>query len=44
MLIRYTIFSNEIIQTTSCINVNLQTDINVPPQTPWLSQNLLLVQ
>jgi hypothetical protein len=35
MLIRYTVFKHEIIQITSCINVNFQTGINVNPQTHW---------
>jgi hypothetical protein len=44
MLIRYTVYQNEIIQTTSCINVHLKNGIYIHLQTYWVNQNLLLVQ
>jgi hypothetical protein len=44
MLIQYTIYQNEIIQTTSCINIHFKIGIRIHPQTHWSNQNLLLVQ
>lgn len=44
MLIPYTIYLHEIIQTTSCIKLHVQIGIRFYPQTPWIDQDLLLVQ